>query len=171
MSRKKKKAKISSEAKTAFIFAAVFLVCGIGCILFGKLWYHTDDMVTLDELETGKTATIVAVDKRDRNLSQSEKKIEKQKGRSDEELKYEYYVTYSIIDNDKEYTYADTKPYRNHGATAPEVGDTEVVNYTIKDGKLIVNPETQDVNQFVVSGWILAILGALAAGIGFFIRK
>ena len=61
MSKKKKKKNISSESKTCFYFAIGFFVVGVLCIIFGKTLYHTDDMVSPDDVITGKTATITSV--------------------------------------------------------------------------------------------------------------
>ena len=171
MSKKKKKCNLSSEAVTCFRFAVGFAVVGIILVIFGKTFYHSDKMVDEDEIVSGQTATIISVDKVNRNLSPSDKKLEEDKGYSGDELLYEYSVTYQITDNGTDYTYDDTVRYHNNGSHTPAVGDTEVVSYAIKNGELIVHPETADVNQFVVCGWGLIILGILATAVGFFIRK
>ena len=171
MSKKKKKNGISSEAKTCFYFAAGFLVVGIICIIYGKKFYHTDDMVTLDDIVTGQTATIVSVDKVERNLSNSDKERERKNGYTDDEIRWEYDVVYSVEADGREYTYEDTVRYHEDNTHNPRVGDTDVINYAIKDGKFIPHPETQDTNGSVLIGWILAILSIPAAGIGLFLRK
>ncbi len=171
MSKKKKNGKLSSEAVTCFRFAVGFAVVGVLLIIFGKTLYHSDNMVNENEIITGQTATIISVDKVNRNLSPSDKKLEEDKGYSGDELLYEYSVTYQVTDNGTDYTYDDTVRYHNNGSHTPRVGDTEVISYAIKNGELIVHPETTDVNQFVVSGWFLIILGILATAVGFFIRK
>ena len=56
MSKKKKKRTLTSESKTCFCFAVGFLVVGILCIIFGKTLYHTDAMVSLDDVVTGKNS-------------------------------------------------------------------------------------------------------------------
>lgn len=167
----KKKHQIKSTAKTCFAFAAAFLVIGIACIIFGKKFYHSEDMVSLDEITTGQTATIVSVEKRDRNLSPSDKEREKKNGLSDDEIRWEYLVTYSVDVDGTEYTYDDVFKYHDDGKNTPKVGDTDVINYAFKDGRFIPHPETQGTNSVVVSGWFLAILGILSCGVGFFLMK
>lgn len=170
MSKKKKK-QIRSTVKTAFTAAAICLVCGIVCIIFGKFGYHSDDLVTLDEIQAGQTATVISVDKVNRNLSAKDKKLEEDKGYTGDELKYEYRVVYQVTDSGTDYTYEETLRYHNDGSHTPNIGDTDVINYAVKDGELLVNPETQDVNQFVICGWFLVILGVIAGGVGLFLRK
>ena len=170
MSKKGKKGKISSESKTCFIFTAVFIGCGLLLYLFGKFLYHPAGMVPLDDIKTGQTATVISVDKVSRNLSQSDRKIEKDKGATEDELDYEYDVEYSITDDGTEYTFVEKEKYRSD-STGPEVGDTSVVNYAIVDGELIVHPETQENNQFTFCGGALMVLGVLAFGIGMFLKK
>lgn len=170
MSKKKKKT-ITSESKTCFYFAIGFLVVGILCIIYGKTLYHTDDMVSLDDVVTGKTATVVSVEKRDRNISRADIESERKKGYTEDEIRWEYYVVYSVEDDGQEYKYGDTVRYREDGTHMPEVGDTDVINYAIKDGKFIPHPETQGTNGAVIGGWFLVILSALAAGAGAFLRK
>ncbi len=171
MSKKKKRQKRSSESKTCFIFAAAFLVCGLACIIYGKKFYHSDKMVSENEIITGQTATVTSVEKRDRTLTNSEKEQLKKDGYSDDEIRWEYYVQYSIMIDGTEYTYDDVRPYYDDGKFTPREGDTDIVNCAIKNGELIVSPETGGTNSAVISGWILAILGVIALGIGFFIRK
>ncbi len=167
---KKKRKRVSSEAKTCFIFAVVFLVFGIGCIVYGKKFYSSDDMVTLDDIVTGQTATIISVEKRERGLSAKEQEDERKSGRSEDEIKWNYYVVYSINADGNEYTYDDVKPFLD-GKAAPKVGDEEVINYAVKNGKFIPHPETQETNTAVICGWGLVILSLIAAGIGIFLRK
>ncbi|SCY72155.1 hypothetical protein SAMN02910292_02638 [Lachnospiraceae bacterium XBB2008] len=171
MSKKKKKKQISSESKTCFYFAIGFLVVGILCIIFGKTLYHTDDMVSLDDVITGKTATITSVEKRERTLSREDEELERKKGYTEDEIRWEYYVVYTVKDGGNEYTYSDTARFRSDGTHIPKVGDTEVINYAIKDGKFIPHPETQGTNGAVIGGWFLVILSVLAAGVGLFLRK
>ncbi len=170
MSRKKKR-QVSSEVKTCFSFAAGFLIAGILCILYGKMFYHTDDMVSPDDIVTGKTATVTSVEKRERNLSQDDIEHERKNGFTEDEIRWEYYVTYSVEDNGREYTYSDTARYREDGSHTPHVGDTDVINYAIKDGKFIPHPETQSTNGAVIGGWILIVLSLLAGGVGLFLKK
>ena len=171
MSRKKKKRTLTSESKTCFYFAAGFFVVGILCIIFGKTHYHTDDMVTLDDVVTGKTATIVSVEKRNRTISREDEEYERKKGYTEDEIRWEYSVKYSVEDNGQEYTFYDTARYREDGTHVPKVGDTNVINYAIKDGEFIPNPETQGTNGAVIGGWFLVILSIPATGIGLFLRK
>ncbi len=171
MSKKKKKNGISSEARTCFIFAAIFLVCGIASLIYGKKFYHSDDMVSIDDITTGQTATIVNVEKRERNLSPSDKDLEKKNGASDDEIRWEYYVEYEVEANGETYHYDDVVRYRDDGKNTPHVGDTDVINYAIKDGEFIVHPETEGTNNVVICGWILLFLCIPAAGIGFFLKK
>ena len=171
MSRKKKNKRISSEARTCFYIALAFFVVGIACIIYGKMFYHPDDMVTLDDIVTGQTATIVSVEKVERNLSAKDKELERKNGFTDDEIRWEYKVVYSVDVNGEEYTYDDTVRYREGGSRAPHEGDTDVINYAIKDGKFIPHPETQETNHSVIFGWILAILSIPAAGLGLFLRK
>ena len=171
MSKKKKKKNISSESKTCFYFAIGFFVVGVLCIIFGKTLYHTDDMVSPDDVITGKTATITSVNKVGRSLSRQEEENERKKGYTDDEIRWEYSVTYTVEDNGQEYTYSDTVRYREDGTHTPEVGDTDVINYAIKDGKFIPHPETQDTNGAVIGGWFLVILSVLASAVGLFLRK
>ena len=169
MSKKKKK-NISSESKTCFYFAVGFLVVGILCLIYGKKFYHTDDMVSLDDIVTGKTATITSVEKRERTISRADEERERKQGFTDDEIRWEYNVEYTVEDNGREYTYYDTAKYREGGKN-PQVGDTDVINYAIKDGKFIPHPETQGTNGPVICGWILMFLALPSAGIGFFLRK
>ena len=167
--KKKKKMHISKEAKTCFIGAAIVLVVGIGCIVYGNIFYS--NVVSLDDVTTGATADIVSVEKVDRNVSQSDVEREREKGYSENEIRYEYLVGYSITVDGKEYTYTKTKPYRDSGSIKPVVGDTEVINYAMVDGELVVNPETREANQFNICGWFLTVAGIVILGIGLFIRK
>ena len=96
---------------------------------------------------------------------------EKKQGYTDDEIRWEYYVKYSVHDNGREYTYSDTQRYREDGTHIPKVGDTDVINYAIKDGKFIPHPETQGINGAVIGGWFLVVLSVAAAGIGLFLRK
>ncbi len=169
MSKKGNKS-ISSESKTCFAFMAGFLVIGILLYLFGKFLYHPAGMVSLDDIKTGQTATVISVDKVSRSLSQSERKIEKDKGATEDELDYEFDVKYSITDNGTEYTYVEKKKYKSDGID-PKVGDTDVVSYAIVDGEIIVHPETQGNNQFTFCGGLLVFLGIIAFGLGMFLRK
>ena len=171
MSKKKKNRKISSESKTCFYFAIGFLVAGIACIIFGKTLYHTDDMVNLDDVVTGKTATITSVEKRERTLSREDEEYERKKGYTEDEIRWEYLVKYTVEDGGNEYTYYDTVRFRSDGTHTPKVGDTDVISYAIKDGKFIPHPETQGINGAVIGGWILVILSVLAGGVGLFLRK
>ena len=168
MSKKKKQLKISSEAKTSFTFALVSIVIGIGCIIYGNLFYS--NVVDDKDVVTGAKATITKVEKVSRGLSQSEKKLEEDKGKSKNEIEYEYSVTYTVEDGDKTYTYTDRKPYRD-GGSKPAIGDTTTISYAIVNGEFTPHPETKGVNQFNICGWFLVILGGFAALIGFFIRK
>ncbi len=170
MSRKKKK-NMRSEVKTCFGFAIGFLVAGILCIIYGKTLYHTDDMVSLDDVVTGKTATVTSVEKRERTISRDDEEHERKQGYTADEIRWEYLVEYTVEDNGREYTYFDTARYHEDGSHTPKVGDTDVINYAIKDGKIIPHPETQGINGAVIGGWILVILSALAAGVGHFLRK
>ena len=169
MSKRKKKG-LRSEARTCFIFALVFIVLGIGSIAYGKLFYGSDDMVTLDDIMTGQTATIVSVDKRERSLSHKEQEDEKKNGRSENEIKWEYHIVYSVDADGQEYTYNEIRPYLE-GKPAPKEGDTEVINYAIKNGEIIPHPETKETNNAVICGWALVILSVVAAGIGLFLNK
>ncbi len=171
MSKRRKKKAISSESRTCFIFAVAFLVIGIGSIIYGKKFHHSTDMVSIDDIVTGQVATVISVEKQDRNLSNNDKEREKKKGYSDDEIRWQYYVVYSVDVDGKEYTYDTVKPYTDEGISKPEVGDTEVINYAFKDGKFIPHPETQEVNGTVIAGWFLVILSFIAAGIGLFLRK
>ena len=171
MSKKKKKKIITSESKTCFRFAIGFLIVGIICIIYGKTIYHTDDMVTLDDIVTGKTATVTSVEKRERTLSRKDEENERKQGYTEDEIRWEYYVEYSVEDNGRKYTYSDTARYHEDGTHAPQVGDTEVINYAIKDGRFIPHPETQGTNGAVIAGWFLVILSVAAAGVGLFLRK
>lgn len=170
MSKKKKKT-ITSESKTCFYFAVGFLIAGLLCIIYGKTLYHTDEMVSLDDIVTGKTATITSVEKRERTISRDDAEYERKKGYTEDEIRWEYYVVYTVEDDGKEYTYSDTVRYRSDGSHTPKVGDTDVINYAIKDGEFIPHPETQDTNGAVIGGWILVILSVLAGGVGLFLRK
>ena len=171
MSKKKKKKSITSESKTCFWFAIGFLVVGILCIIYGKKFYHTDDMVSLDDIVTGKTATITSVEKRKRTISREDEEYEKKKGYTRDEIQWEYLVTYSVEDNGREYVYYDTARYHEDGSHIPQVGDTDVINYAIKDGEFIPHPETQGINGAVIGGWFLVILSIPAFGVGLFLRK
>ena len=171
VSKKKKKRNITSESKTCFYFAIGFLLVGIICIIYGKKFYHTDDMVSLDDVVTGKTATITDVEKRERTISRQDEELEKKNGFTEDEIRWEYLVTYTVKDNGREYTYYDTVRYREDESRAPKVGDTDVINYAIKDGKFIPHPETQGVNGAVIGGWFLLILALPAAGVGLYLRK
>lgn len=169
MSKKKKSRQISGEARTCFTGAAIALVIGLCCILYGNLFYN--NVTSLDDVTTGATATVTSVEKVDRNLSPSEKKTEEGKGRSAEEIMYEYLVSYSVNDEGKEYTYSETRPYYDGGKNEPKVGDTDTINYAIVDGQIVVHPETKGANQFNITGWILVVLGAIAFGLGMFLKK
>lgn len=171
MSKKKKKKNITTESKTCFYFAIGFFVVGILCIIYGKTLYNTDDMVSLDDVVTGKTATVTSVEKRDRSLSREDEEYERKQGYTEDEIRWEYYVNYSVNDNGREYTYSDTARYREDGTHIPKVGDTEVINYAIKDGKFIPHPETRGINGAVIGGWFLVILSFLATGVGLFLRR
>lgn len=168
MSKKKKK-HISKESKTCFIAGVIALVLGIGCIIYGNIYYNA--VVPLEDVKTGVTTTVVAVEKVERNLSPSEKKIERDKGRSDDEVLYEYLVEYSATIDGKDYTYSENRPYYDNGKKEPKVGDTDVNNFAIVNGNLVVHPETKEANQFNICGWIIAIFGVIAFGVGLFIRK
>ena len=170
MSKKKQK-KISSEARTCFVFAALFIIVGIAAIIYGKNFYHSTDMVALEDIKTGKTATIVSVEKRERELTVSEQKEEQKKGYSPEEIRLEYKVVYSVDVDGKEYTFEEAKRFRDDGSYTPHVGDTEVINYAIIDGEFIPNPTTQETNGTVICGYILLILSVISAGLGVFLRK
>ena len=170
MSNKKKQKRISSEARTCFIFSLIFIVLGIGAIIYGKKFYHSDNIVSLDDIVTGQTATIISVEKRERNLSNKEQEDERKQGHSDNEIKWEYSVIYSVDAEGTEYTYDDIKLYRD-GENAPHIGDEEIINYTIRNGEFIPNPETQDTNNVVICGWGMVILAIIAAGVGLFLRK
>lgn len=167
--RKRSGSRVSKEARTCFVIAAIALVVGIGCIVYGNIFYN--NIISLDDVTTGATVDIVSVERVDRNLSPSDKELERKKGRSDREIRYEYLVGYSIVIDGKEYTYTDTVPYRDDGKFKPVEGDTEVINYAIVDGELVVNPETREANQFNICGWFLTIVGIVALGVGLFIRK
>lgn len=170
MSKKKKK-NISSESKTCFYFAIGFVIVGILCIIYGKTLYHTDDMVSLDDIVTGKTATVVSVEKTERSLSNNDVEHERKQGYTEDEIRWEYNVEYRVEDNGREYTYYETARYHEDGSHTPKVGDTDVINYAIKDGKFIPHPETQGTNGPVIGGWFLVILSFAAAGVGLYLRK
>ena len=160
MSRKKKKhGQMSSTFKTCLIGAAIFFVAGIGCVIYGAAFYHT-----------GVTATVTDVVKQERNLSVKDREREEKNGRSEDEIRYEYLVSYAVEDNGNTYTYERIEPY-SEKHTPPKPGDTDVINYAIVDGEFIVSPETQAVNGSVITGAVLIFLSLLALGIGFFIRK
>ena len=171
MGKKKKKKNISSESKTCFYFAIGFLIAGIICIIYGKTSYHADSVVPQEDVVTGKTATVTSVEKRERTLSRDDEEYERKKGYTDDEIRWEYEVEYTVEDNGREYTYYETKRYYEDGSHEPKVGDTDVINYAIKDGEFIAHPETRGTNGAVIGGWILVILSAAAAGIGMFLRK
>ncbi len=174
MGKKKKKGNsmISSESKTCFTFAAGFLAVGIILFIIGKTVYHSDNMVKEEDIITGQTATVISVDKVDRNLSPSDKKREEDKGYTGDELRYEYDVTYQVTAEDgAEYTYSDKVRYHNDGSHKPEVGDTDVVNYAFKDGEFIIHPEIAGNNQLTFCGGFLIVLAVIAAALGLFLRK
>ncbi len=171
MGKKKKKKNISSESKTCFYFAAGFLIAGILCIIYGKTLYHADTIVSLDDVITGKTATVTSVEKTERTLSRQEEENERKNGYTEDEIRWEYTVEYTVEDNGREYTYYDTKRYHEDGSHEPRVGDTDVINYAIKDGKFIPHPETRGINGAVIGGWFLVILSAAAFGVGMFLRR
>lgn len=170
MSKKKKRGQMSSTFKTTLIAAAVFMVAAVGCIAYGLTAYHSDKVVSSDDIVTGVTSTITGVEKRERNLSVSEKEREKKNGMTDDEIRWEYYVTYTVEDGGNTYTYYDIKPYREK-KSAPKVGDTDVINYAIIDGEFVPHPETSSINTATVSGVILAVLSLISLGVGLFIRK
>ena len=128
-------------------------------------------MVSLDDVVTGKTATIISVEKRERTLSREDEEYERKKGYTEDEIRWEYFVTYSVDDNGQEYIYYDTARYHEDGTHIPQVGDTDLINYAIKDGKFIPHPETQGVNGAVIGGWFLVLLSVPAVGVGLFLRK
>ncbi len=147
----------------------IFLVAGLGSLIYGKTFYKSDKMVSLDDVRTGVTATITDVERRERNLSATDKEREKKNGRTEDEIRWEYAITYTVSDNGRDYTYEDVK---NHveGKTPPKVGDTDVINYAIVDGEFIVHPETSGTNSAIICGFILMGLAVVAFGVGMFIR-
>ncbi|MCR4908864.1 MAG: hypothetical protein K5985_08530 [Lachnospiraceae bacterium] len=171
MSKRKGKRRISSEAKTCFTFAIVFLIAGISCIIYGRFFYHSSNMVNPDEIKSGQTATVISAQKRERNLSYNDKEREKKKGYSDDEIRWEYQVVYSVDADGKEYTYEDVLPYRDDGKFTPHEGDTEIISYAVVNGEFIPNPETRSINGTIITGGVLIILAVIATGIGLFIRK
>jgi hypothetical protein len=99
------------------------------------------------------------------------KKEEQKKGYSPEEIRWEYNVVYSVDVDGEEYTFEETRRFRDDGSHTPRVGDNEVINYAIKDGEFIPHPETQETNGTVLCGYILLILSVISAGLGLFLRK
>ena len=169
MAKKKRSKKGSSESRTALIGAVIFLVAGLGCLIYGKTFYKSDKMVSPDDVRTGVTATVTDVEKRERNLSVSDRKREEKNGRTENEIRWEYVVTYTVSDNGRDYTYEEVKNYVE-GKAHPKVGDTDVINYAVVDGEFIVHPETSGTNSAVICGFILMGLAVVAFGVGMFIR-
>ena len=170
MSKKKKHGQMSSTTKTTLVGGIIFLVVGIGCIVYGLTGYRSDKMVSSDDIVTGVTSTVTDVEKRDRNLSVTDKEREKKNGLTDDEIRWEYFVTYTVEDGGNTYTYNDVRPYRG-SSHEPKVGDTDVINYAIIDGEFVPHPETRSTNPTVATGVILVILSVIAFGVGRFLRK
>ena len=165
MSKKKRKNQISSEVKTCFIIAAAGLVIGLCLLLYGKLFFSGG--ISPDAIQTG-SAKVVAVEKVERNLSAKDQKAERDRGRSDDEIRYEYRVDYSLTADGTEYTFTDTSPLWN---AEPKVGDTDALRYAIVDGELKLHPETQSTNRYTICGGFLMILGLIFGAIGLFLKK
>ena len=175
MSKKKKNRKLSSEVKTCFIAAVVLLVSGIGCIIYGKLFYSSDKMVKESDILTGQVATIISVEEQEVDLNyvgfsddddeDEEEYVET--GDEESDTATVFHVVYSVTVNGTEYTYEDDLSEKRN----PQVGDTDIINCAIVNGKLIAHPETQSTNSTVIIGWAIAILGVIAGGAGLFLKK
>ncbi|MCR4690570.1 MAG: hypothetical protein K5739_04435 [Lachnospiraceae bacterium] len=165
MSKKKKKNQISSEVKNCFIITAVGLVVGLCLLLYGKLFFSGG--VSQDAIQTG-SASVVAVEKVERNLSVKDQQAERDKGRTEDEIRYEYRVDYSLVAEDKEFTFTEESPLWN---AEPKVGDTEPLTYAIVDGELMLHPETQSTNRYTICGVFLMLFGLAFGGIGLFLKK
>ena len=154
--------------------AAVGFAAAVLCILYGLFFYRDQDVVPLEEIRTGATSTIISVEKQERNLSYTDKKREEDKGYTKDEIRWEYLVTYSVTDEEdgKEYIWQDVRRYHSDGSHTPRVGETDVLNYAIVDGKIMPHAHSQGMlNSVSICGGILFVLSFLPLGAGLYLRK
>ena len=152
-----KKKKISwknlpSTVRTSLIGMAGFLVVGIGLLLYG-LFFCT---VSTDSIRTVR-AEIISIDRVDRNLPKDQEDSLREKGFSEDEIRYELKVGYEYRIEDKSYTYETRRSYRY--VDKMSVGDAEDLRYAMVKGEPVINPDTD--TRFVVFGVIFAIIGLL----------
>jgi hypothetical protein len=161
---KKKKIKwknLPSTFRTAIIGMAIFLVIGLGLLIYGLVF----GKVSSDDIHTVQ-AEIVSIDKVSRNLSTSQEEDLRKNGISEDSIKYELKIVYKYNLDGTEYQYTGREQYDKADRLKP--GDKTDLKYAMVNGKPEINPDSN--STFVVFGVIIMILGVLSGLVAFIIR-
>ena len=164
MSKKGKKNKwknLPSEFKTCIIGMIIFLTVGLGLVLYGMLFagIRSGDLRTV-------SAEVTSIDKVSRNLDSETAESLRDDGEDVESVKYEFEVGYRYTVEGKEYSYTARKSFGE--GSSMSVGDTEDLKYAMKNGKPVINPDTDFTYVFV--GIILIVIGAIAGLAAYILR-
>ena len=161
MSKKKNKWKsLPSACRTSIIGMILFVVLGIGIIVYGMAaGVSSDDVKTVE-------AEIVSVEMTDRDMTAEQQDELLENGADENSVLYEFIVTYRCTVDEKEYTPSQRKTY-DKGKNLKS-GDTEKLRYMIKGSEMVLNPNTG--TSYTLFGIIFIIVGALAGAAAFVLR-
>jgi hypothetical protein len=159
--KKNKWKRLPGEFRTCITAMAVLLVTGIGLFLYGQVWCRVSDK---DIRST--QGEVISVEKVRRNLKPEEIEDLREEGYDEDYIKNEFAVKYRYAVNGEEYQLEKRMLLDEEGI--PEVGDKEKFSYIIRNGKVVVDPDTDFTYTFV--GVILIILGAVAGLAAYILR-
>ena len=157
-SRKNKWKNLPSTVRTCLIGAVAFLAIGLILFVFGRAGgaSNAEDIKTVP-------ATIVSVDRVSRNLPASQEEELKKQGYDSDYINYELKVVCSFTAEGEEQTCETREPYDRLDKLTE--GGTMDISYTVKNGKVIVNPEKNSTYMFF--GIVLIVLGILCGLIAY----
>ncbi len=151
-SLKKRWKSLPSVVRTCLVGMILFLVAGAGLQIYGFLFAN------ISESDVKKaTAEIVSIEKRLRNLNNDVAEELRQKGYDEEYIKYEYEIEYRYAVDGTGYSYKSKELLDRFSG---KVGDKKELRYVIKNGKPIINPNSDFVYTFC--GVVLVIIGVAA---------
>ncbi len=164
MAKKNKKVKwknLPSTVRTCLIGMAVFLVTGIGLLIYGMFF----GKVTAGDIRN-TPGEIVSVDRVDANRPKDQEDYLRGRGFDEDYIRYELKVVYRYTVDGEEYTYETRRNYDE--ADTLSVGDRENLRYAKVNGKIIINPDTDSTYLFL--GMIFIVLGAVSGGVAWLLR-
>ncbi len=157
-SKKNKWKSLPSTVRTCIVGAVAFLAVGLILFVYGKAGGASDagDIKTV-------SARIVSVERVDRNLPASQEEELRKKGFDSDYINYELKVVLSFDVLGEEQTCEVREPYDRLDKLTE--GGSMNIDYTVKNGKVTINPERNSTYTFF--GIVLIVLGILCGLIGY----